>query len=150
MARAHRHAAESSPVLSATQSPSWSQWPLKVQKLQFNVASDMLGVFSRYVSALAAARDVQSLGEAQRTVVADWVACIDGAQRQWAELAGAVPPEAWNAIGWRLKPGAGASTEATADEAPRDLFEQSRLGIEMLLRPWIDAPDLDHTDEFVA
>jgi len=150
MARAQRHAAESSPVLSATQTPSWSQWPLQVQRLQFNAASDMLGVFSRYVSALAAARDVQALGQAQRTIVADWAACIDGAQRRWAELASGVPPEAWNAIGWRLKPGAGGSTEAAADEVPRNLFEQSKLGIEMLLRPWIDAPDLDHTDEFVA
>ena len=150
MARAQRHAVESAPALSAAQTPSWSQWPLKVQKLQVNAASDMLGVFSRYVSALAAARDVQAIVEAQRTVVADWAACVDGVQHQWAELAWGVPPEAWKAIGWRLKPGAAASTEALSDEAPLDLFEQSKLGIEMLLRPWIDAPDLEHTDEFVA
>jgi hypothetical protein len=31
-----------------------------------------------------------------------------------------------------------------------DVFEQSRLGVEILLRPWLGAPDLDHTDEFVA
>ena len=150
MARAQRHPAASSTVSSAAPTPSWPQWPLKVQALQFSAARDMLGVFSRYAGALVAARDVEALGEAQRTVVADWVACVDGAQRQWAELARAVPPEAWNAVGWRLKPGARASTDAAADEAPRDLFEQSRLGIEMLLRPWMDAPDLVHTDEFVA
>jgi hypothetical protein len=150
MARAQRHSAASLPVSPATQTPSWSQWPLKVQMLQFNAANDMLGVLSRHVAALASARDVQALGEAQRTVVADWVACVDGAQRQWMELARVVPPEAWNAIGWRLKPGAGASIEATAGEGPRSLFEQSKLSIEMLFRPWIDAPDLEHTDEFVA
>jgi hypothetical protein len=150
MARAQRHPAASSPAPSTAQPPSWAQWPLKVQTLQFNTARDMLGVFSRYVGELAAARDVQALGEAQRTVVADWVACVDGVQRQWAELARALPPEAWNAVGWRLKPEVRASTDATADAAPPDLFEQSKLGIEMLLRPWIGAPDLEHTDEFVA
>jgi hypothetical protein len=121
-----------------------------VQTLQFDAASDMLAVFSRYVAALAAARDVQAIGQAQRTVVTEWVACLDGAQRQWAELARVVPPEAWSAIGWRLKPGARASTDIVAHELPRDLLEQSKLSIEMLLRPWIDAPDLEHTDEFVA
>jgi hypothetical protein len=150
MARAQRHPAASFPASPPTQPLSWSQWPPKVQMLQLNAASDMLGVFSRYVAALAAAHDVQTIGEAQRTVVADWVACVDGAQRQWTELARVVPPEAWNAVGWRLKPGVGASTEATAGETPRNLFEQSKLGIEMLFRPWIDAPDLEHTDEFVA
>jgi hypothetical protein len=78
------------------------------------------------------------------------MACIEDAQRQWAELARLVPPEAWSILGWRLKPGACASGDSTLDEAPRDLFEQSKLGVEMLLRPWMTAPDLEHTDEFVA
>ncbi len=150
MARAQRLPAASPPVASAPESPSWSLWPSKVQTLQFNAARDMLGVFGRYVAALAVARDAQSLGDAQRSVFADWMACIEEAQRQWAELARLVPPEAWSSIGWRLKPAAHASTDGVADETPRDLFEQSKLGLEMLLRPWMAAPDLDHTDEFVA
>ena len=150
MARAPRQPAASTPAASAPESPSWAQWPLKVQTLQFNAAQDMLGVFSRYVAALTAARDVQAIGEAQRTVVAGWMACIEDAQRQWAELARLVPPEAWSTLGWRLKPGARATAESTVHEVPRDLLEQSKLGIEMLWRPWMPAPDLEHTDEFVA
>ncbi len=150
MARARRIPAASPPVASAAESPSWYRWPMKMQALQADAASDMLGIFSRYVGALAGARDVQALGDAQRTALADWVACVEDTQRQWAELARLVPPQAWNTIGWRLKPAAHASTDRAVDETPRDLFEQSKLGVEMLLRPWMAATDLDHTDEFVA
>ena len=41
-------------VASATQTSSLAQWPLKMQMLQLNAASDFLVVFSRYVAALAA------------------------------------------------------------------------------------------------
>jgi hypothetical protein len=150
MSRAQRLAAASPAPAPAPGSPSWPQWPLKVQTLQLDAATDMLGVFSRYVAALAAARDARALGEAQRTLAAGWTACIEDAQRQWAELARLAPPEAWSSIGWRLKPSARAASDSAAREAPCDLFEQSKLGIEMLLRPWMAAPDLDHTDEFVA
>lgn len=149
MTRAPRQPA-APPRASAPASPSWAQWPLKVQTLQFDSAMDMLGVFSRHVAALTAAGDAAAIGAAQRTVVAEWMACVEGAQRQWAELAHLAPPEAWNAIGWRVKPAAHASAGSAPDEAPRDLFEQSKLGIELLLRPWMPVPDLDHTDEIVA
>ena len=150
MARAQRLPAAPPPVACASESLPWWQWPWKVQTLQFNAANDVLGILSRHVAALAAARDAQAIGEAQRTVVADWMTCIENAQRQWAALARLVPPEAWSSIGWRLKPAAHTAPDSAAHDIPRDLFEQSKLGIEMLLRPWMPAPDLEHTDEFVA
>jgi hypothetical protein len=110
----------------------------------------MLSVFNRYMVALGAARDLQAVGEAQRAAVGDWVAWYEGAQGQWAELTRSLPPEALAATGWRLKPAAGGPAATDAGQASPDLFEQSKLGFEMLLRPWLPAPDLEHTDEFVA
>jgi len=151
MPRATRQSAASPRVASTPESPAWLQWPLKMQALQYNAAQDMLGVFSRHVAALVAARDVQAIGAAQEAAVSDWAACFDDIQRRGVELAALLlPAQSWNAIGWRLKPGAFASGDGAADEAPPDLFEQARLGMEMLLRPWMAAPDLEHTDEFVA
>ena len=150
MSRPPRRRTALFPVVVQAGSPSGSPWPLKVQTLQVHAATDMLGVFSRYVAALTAARDAKAIGDAQRTVVAGWMACIVDAQRRWAELARLVPPEAWTALGWRVEPQARASLDSVVDDIPRDLFEQSKLGIEMLWRPWMTAHDLEHTEEFVA
>ena len=140
----------SQPAAAASASPSWAEWPSRLQALQLQLARDMAGVFARYVGGLAAARDLQAVVEAQRTGVAEWMTWIEGAQRQWAELSRALPPEALVAAGWRLKPAARALTGDETGEGSRDLLEQSKLGFEMLLRPWMPAPDLEHTDEFVA
>jgi hypothetical protein len=150
MPRAHTRPVASQPVPPTPSAPTWSQWPWKLQAFQVRATRDMLGVFTRYMAALGAARDLQAVGEAQRAVVGDWMAWSEGVQQQWAELTRSVPPEAWAATGWRLKPAASASAAADAGEGSPDLFEQSKLGFEMLLRPWVPAPDLEHTDEFVA
>jgi len=135
---------------SAPGSPTWSQWPWKLQAFQVRATRGMLAVFTRYMAALASAHDLQAVGEAQRATTGDWVACSEDLQQQWAELARSVPPEAWAATGWRLKPAPGAPAAIDASEGVMDLLEQSTLAFEMLLRPWIPAPDLEHTDEFVA
>ena len=121
MVPARRLPAASPSAASVPASPGWSAWPLKVQTLQVDAAMDMLGVFGRHLAALAGARDAQAVGEAQRTFAAEWLACIEQAQREWAQLALLVPPEAWNAIGWRLKPasrGVGASPPVANDRPP--------------------------------
>jgi hypothetical protein len=149
MARPQARAVASQPESSPVASTTWAQWPSTLQVFQLHAARDMLDVFNRYVGALVAARDAQAVGDAQRAVIGEWMACIEGIQRQWTELARAVPPEAWAVCGWRLK--AAACAPAAVDcEGPPNFFEQSKLGIEMLLRPWLPAPDLEHTDEFVA
>jgi hypothetical protein len=150
MVRAKSSLVTSKQAPSLPASPAWSEWPLKLQTIQLHATRDLLDVFNRYVAALAAARDAQAIGEAQRVAFGDWTAWIEGVQQQWVELARAVPPGALAALGWRLKPAAHAQAAAAGDDAPRDLFEQSKLAIEMLLRPWIGPPDLEHTDEFVA
>lgn len=149
MARAKPHVAGAPPSSPVTTSPTWGDWSLKLQASQVHAARDMLGVLSRYAAALGAARGVDAVRDAQRAVVGEWAACLESAQREWAQLALAVPTAALSACGWRLKPGAGLA-EADGVGSRPNLFEQSKLGIEMLLRPWIDAPDLEHTDEFVA
>lgn len=150
MARSQRPSAQPSAAKAEPASPAWSRWPVEAQWLQFNAALGMLGVASRHVAALTAARDLQGLGDAQRAAFADWTAWAEDVHRQWAELARLVPADAWTTVGWRLKPAAQAATHGAAVETSHDVFEQSKLGVEMLLRPWMPAPDLDHTDEFVA
>jgi hypothetical protein len=150
MARTASRPTAPRPASPAPESTSWSQWPAKLQAFQVHAALDGLGVFSRYVAALAASRDVAAIGQAQQALAGDWVACIEGVQRRWAELGGSLPPPALAALGWRLKRGTGGAADDAADESLPSLVEQSRLGFEMLLRPWMEPPDLAHTDEFVA
>jgi len=150
MARTPSRPTAPRPAPPAPAPTSWNQWPAKMQALQIHVALDVLGVFSRYVATLAAARDAGTVGAAQKALADDWVACLVGVQRRWAELAASTPPEALAALGWRLKPGATLAVAGADDESLPDLVEQSKLGFEMLLRPWMEAPDLAHTDEFVA
>jgi len=131
-------------------SPAWADWFGGFQAIQVHAVRDMLAVCNRYAAALAASRDAQALMIANQAAMSDWVACIDGVQHEWLALAKAVPADALAAAGWRLKPGAGDPGSAKSDDGEPDLFKQSWLGVEMLLRPWMPTPDLDHTDEFVA
>jgi hypothetical protein len=111
---------------------------------------DMLTVYNHCAMSLASSRDAQAVGAACQAALCDWMACVDGAQHEWLALSKAVPEDALAALGWRLKPGARIGAGNTPHEDAPDLFRQSRLGVEMLLRPWMPASDLDHTDEFVA
>ena len=150
MPRAPSHPVVTQPESRPPASVTWADWPWRLQAFQVHAARDMLGVFNRYVGALVGAREIQAVTEAQRTVVADWMACIEGVHKEWVELARAVPPEAWTAYGWRLKPAALAPAGTKGSEGSPDLSEQPKLALEMLLRPWLPAADLEHTDEFVA
>lgn len=140
------------PALTArrtTEVATWAGWLGNLQALQVDAARDMLTACNRHVAALASSHDAQAVGAAFLSALGDWVACVDRVQREWLALSRAVPDEALAAAGWRLKPGVRCIGSAPHGGTP-DLFEQSRLGVEMLLRPWLPAPDLDHTDEFVA
>ena len=150
MARTPRASTPPTAVAAAAPEADWTRWPLKLQALHAHAALGLMGVFGRYAAALTGARDVQGIGQAQRLAVADWAAWAEDVQRDWAELARLVPAQAWSTTGWRLKPLSPAATPDTPVDTVPDAFEQSKLGFEMLLRPWMPAPDLDHTDEFVA
>lgn len=134
---------------AATTAVTWADWYGQFQALQVHAARDMLTVCNRCAASLASSRDAQAVAAACQANMTDWVACVEGVQQEWLALAKAVPEEALAAFGWRLKPGARRGDDVPHAGAP-DLFEQSRLGVELLLRPWMPAPDLDHTDEFVA
>jgi len=134
----------------ATASVPWADWFWQFQAFQVRAVRDALSVYNRGLASLAAARDPQAAAAACQATLRDWAACVDGVQHEWLELSKAMPEDALAASGWRLKP-AVRRTQAHEHHAEGpDLFEQSRLGVEMLLRPWMPAPDLDHTDEFVA
>ncbi|MBW8756345.1 MAG: hypothetical protein JF586_01925 [Burkholderiales bacterium] len=133
----------------AAPSATWSDWFWKFQAFQVHAARDVLAVCNQGVTSLASTRDALSLVAASQAVLVDWVACVDGAQHEWLALAKAVPEDALAALGWRLRPGVRRVGVEPHAGVP-DLFEQSRLGVEMLLRPWMPVPGLDHTDEFVA
>lgn len=150
MSRPHVRSAAAPSAPGAPTSPTWAEWPWRVQALQAQAARDMLGVFNRGLAALAAARDVRAVAEVQRTVIGDWMACVEGVGRQWADLTRALPPASLAASGWPRAPAAPAPQATAAGQALPKLLEQSKLGFEMLLRPWVPAPDLEHTDEFVA
>lgn len=137
------------PPQGTTDAATWAEWLGKLQAFQVHAVRDMLTVYNRCVASLASSRDAQGVGAAWQAALSDWVACVDGVQHEWFALSKAVPEDALAAVGWRLKPGARRIEDDAHGGAP-DLFEQSRLGVEMLLRPWMPAPDLDHTDEFVA
>jgi len=137
------------PARSTTTVATWAGWFASLQALQIHAARDVLTVCNRYVAALAASHDPQALGAAFQAALGDWVACVDRVQHECLALSTAVPADALAAVGWRLKPGARRVEDEPHGGAP-DFFEQSRLGAELLLRPWLPAPDLDHTDEFVA
>ena len=143
-----RSAAMQPPVIAAP--PTWRDWPWKVQEFQVHTARDILQLGNEYVAALAAARDPQAVMQAQRALAQAWKTCIDSLGERWAALAQALPVDAWAAVGWRPKGRVHPHIDASGEEAPVDLLEQARLGAELLLRPWVGAPDLDHTDEFVA
>jgi len=150
MARIATRAAEpAQPARSTTPVATWAGWFGNLQALQVHAARDVLTVCNRYVAALAASHDPQAVGAAFQAAVGEWVACADRVQHEWLALSRAVPEDALAAVGWRLKPGARRGEDEPHGGAT-DVFEQSRLGVEMLLRPWLPAPDLDHTDEFVA
>lgn len=150
MPRAHTRPAAPTAGHSPPTSPNWAQWAWKVQAFPLQMADDLLGVFNRYLGALSAARDAQGIGQIQQTAVGDWMACLEGIQGRWAELARQAPSEAWTAWGWPPRhPGLAAAVTDHGEDA-RDPIEQSKLAAEMLLRPWVQPPDLDHTDEFVA
>jgi hypothetical protein len=132
-----------------TEVATWAGWFGNLQALQIDAARDMLTACNRHVAALAASHDAQAVGAAFLSALGDWVACVDRVQHEWLALSRAVPDEALAAAGWRLKPGVRRAQDDPHGGTP-DLLEQSRLGVEMLLRPWLPAPGLDHTDEFVA
>lgn len=149
MARAHSHVqAPASP--EQTVSPTWADWFSGFQLFQVQAARDMLAMYNRYLAALGSSRDPQSIMSANQAAASDWQTCVDGIRDRWQQLATAVPADAMAATGWRLKPGVNPIAGSDVHDSRPDLFEQSRLGVEMLLRPWMPAPDLDHTDEFVA
>jgi len=129
---------------------TWADWFGQFQSFQVHAAHDMLAAYNRWLAALASSRDAQAVGAAFQATLGDWMACADSVQHEWLALSKAVPEDALAALGWRLRPGARSARDAGAHEGAPDLFEQSRLGVEMLMRPWMPAPDLDHTDEFVA
>jgi len=146
-----RSAAVESPVQPAQPvAPTWREWPWRFQEFQLHTARDMLQFGNEYVAAMTAARDAQAVVRAQQALALAWKACIDSVGQRWTALAQVVPVDAWTAVGWRPKMRAQAHAEAPESEAPVDLLEQARLGAELLLRPWVAAPDLQHTDEFVA
>jgi len=129
---------------------AWADWFWQFQAFQVRSVRDALSVYNRCFTSLASVRDPKTAGAACQSVMRDWADCADGVQREWLDLAKAMPQDALAAAGWRLKPGV-RSARAHEPHAPGpDLFEQSRLGMEMLMRPWMPAPDLDHTDEFVS
>ncbi|MFL6680328.1 MAG: hypothetical protein ACJ8IK_18480 [Burkholderiaceae bacterium] len=134
---------------STTPVATWAGWFANLQALQVHAARDVLTVCNRYVAALAASHDPQAVAAAFQAALGDWVACVDRVQHECLALSRAVPADALAAVGWRLKPGARRVEDEPHGGAP-NFFEQSRLGAELLLRPWLPAPDLDHTDEFVA
>jgi len=134
---------------STTDVATWAGWFGNVQALQLHAARDMLTACNRYVAALASSHDAQAVGAAFQAALGDWVACVDRVQHEWLALSRAVPDEALAAAGWRLKPGVRRAQDDPHGGTP-DLFEQSRLGVELLLRSWLPASDLDHTDEFVV
>lgn len=133
----------------AAATATWADWFGQFQAFQVHAARDMLSVCNRCTASLASSRDAQAIAAACRVTVSDWVAWAEGVQHEWLALSKAVPEDALAALGWRLKPGARRGDDGLHAGAP-DLLEQSRLGVELLLRPWMPAPDLDHTDEFVA
>lgn len=137
------------PPQGTTNAATWAEWLGKLQAFQMQAVRDMLTGYNRFVASLASSRDVQAVEAAWQAALSDWMACVDGAQHEWFALSKALPEDALAAVGWRLKPGARRAGDEPHHAAP-DLVEQSRLGVEMLLRPWMPAPDLDHTDEFVA
>jgi len=134
----------------ATTHATWADWCWQFQAFQVHAVRDVLTVYNHCVASLASSRDAQTAGEACQAALRDWMACVDGVQHEWFALSKAMPPDALAAFGWRLKPGVRQGDAETPHEGTPDLFEQSLLGVEMLLRPWMPAPDLDHTDEFVA
>jgi len=133
----------------AATTATWTDWFGQFQAFQVHAARDMLTVCNRCTASLASSRDAQAVAAACQATVSDWVAWVEGVQHEWLALAKAVPEDALAALGWRLRPGARRDDDDPQAGAP-DLLEQSRLGVELLLRPWMPAPDLDHTDEFVA
>lgn len=152
MARTHSPARAPAPAAGPVQAAppaTWVDWFGRFQAFQVHALRDTLTVYNRYLAALAASRDPQAVTTANQAAASAWASCVDGIVHQWNDLAKAVPADALAAAGWRLKRGALATADAKPHESP-DLLEQSRLGLEMLLRPWMPAPGLDHTDEFVA
>jgi hypothetical protein len=131
-------------------SAGWGDWLGGLLAFQVHAVRDVLTVYDRYLMALASSRDAQAIMTANQTAVRDWVACIDGFQHELLALQKVVPADALSAMGWRLRRGALDAEDSKTHEGAADLLEQSRLGVEMLLRPWMPASDLDHTDEFVA
>jgi len=134
----------------ATSNATWAGWFWQFQAFQVHAMRDLLAVYNHSIASMATARDPQAAGTACQAALRDWVACIDAVQHEWLALSKAMPEDALAALGWRLKPGVRLGQAEKPDDGTPDLFEQSRLGVEMLLRPWMPAPDLDHTDEFVA
>ncbi len=135
---------------NAAANASWADWFWQFQAFQVHAVRDVLTVYNHCVASLASSRDAQTAGAACQAALRDWAACVDGVQHEWLALSKAMPADALAAWGWRLKPGARLGQAEKPHEGTPDLFEQSRLGVEMLLRPWLPAPDLDHTDDFVA
>jgi len=135
---------------SEAASANWGDWLGGLLAFQAHAMRDVLTVYDRYVTALASSRDAQAIMTANQAAMRDWVACIDGFQHELLALQKVVPADALSAMGWRLRPGALAAEHSKTHEGTADLLERSRLGVEMLLRPWMPASDLDHTDEFVA
>jgi hypothetical protein len=151
MARNPSHPPEPAPACrDATTNATWADWFCQYQAFHVRAVRDVLTVYNHCVMSLASSRDAQTAGAACQAALRDWVACVDGVQHEWLALSKAMPEDALAALGWRLKPGAGPKDSERPHEGMPDVFEQSRLGVEMLLRPWLPAPDLDHTDEFVA
>lgn len=136
------------PVAAAA--PTWADWWRQWQGFQMRAGGDMLGVCNRSFAGMASSRDPHSFSAAVQASMGDWVAYVETLGHRWQELAKAVPPDAMAAMGWRLKPHAHAVADSSVPPGKTDPVEQSRLAFEYLLRPWMPAPDLDHTDEFVA
>jgi len=128
---------------------TWVDWLDGTWAFQVHVARDVLGAWNRQVAALCAVRDMPSLMSANEAAMDDWRSCLYGIHHEWLALATVVPPDALSAAGWRLRPGTSGAAAGEGSNSP-DLLEQSRLGFEMLMRPWLPATELDHTDEFVA
>ena len=135
---------------NAAANASWADWFWQFQAFQVHAVRDALTVYNHCLTSLASLHDAQSAGAACQAALGDWVACVEGIQHEWLALSKAMPEDALAAFGWRLKPGVRLWQAKPLHEGTPDLFEQSRLGVEMLLRPWMPAPDLDHTDDFVA
>ena len=150
MARTRFAAVEPTVQPARPAAPIWREWPGRLQEFQVHTARDVLQLGNEYVAAMTVARDAQAIVQARQALALAWKACIESVGQRWAALAQGVPVDAWTAIGWRPKVRARAHAEALEGEAPVDLIEQARLGAELLLRPWVAAPGLAHTDEFVA